>query len=177
MKNPRPKTQIVAELKSDRHRDPIEILMVEHERALQYTEILSRAAERIQKDGFSFDAYMEISGAVVFIETEMKLHETKEENFLFPLLAQLLPDVTSTLYIEHQELWSAMSQLRMIVKDVADGNIHGMSIIELVKATKYVADLLRDHIQKEDDTYFPQARKLLSAKQCRQLAKDFSEVR
>jgi hemerythrin-like domain-containing protein len=176
MKNSRRKTQAASELKSDRRGDPIAILMDEHERALRYTTILSKAAERIQKDGFSFDAYMEISDAINLIETEMKAHDKKEENFLFPLLAQRLPDQTNILYVEHRELWSAMSQLRIIVKDVADGNIHGMSIIELVKATRNVAELLRNHIQKENDVYFPQARKLLSIKQCRQLAKDFSKV-
>lgn len=162
--------------RSNYYSDPIEMLMADHERALRYTSILSQAAERIQKDGFSFEAYMEISDAIVYIDTEIRLHDRKEEDFLFPLLTQALPDETTVLCFEHRELWSAMSMLKTIVKDVAEGNIHGMSIIELVKATKNVAELLTNHIQKENDMYFPKARKLLSAKQCRQLAKDFSEV-
>lgn len=156
--------------------DPIDILKEEHERALHYTAILHNAAERIDKDGFSFESYMEISDVILYIETEIRLHDKKEEDFLFPLLARHLPDPPNVLWYEHRELWSAMSHLRAIVKDVADGNIHGSSIVELVKATKTVADFLKNHIEKENTSLLPEVKKILSAEEYRQLTQEIARA-
>ena len=157
-------------------KDPISALQEEHVRALRYTSILDAAAERIRRDGFSFESYTQISDAIQYIDTEIRVHDKKEENYLFPLLARHEPDPTNSLRYEHRELWSAMSQLRMIVKDVAEGNIHGSSISELVSATKAVADLLRNHITKEDEIIFPLVRTLLSSEEYGQLTKEIGEA-
>jgi len=154
--------------------DPMAALHEDHVTALRYTAILTEAAEHIRRDGFSFEAYTQISDAIEYIDTEIRIHDRKEENFLFPLLARHQPDPISTLRYEHRELWSAMSQLRMIVKDVADGNIRGSSISELVTATKAVADLLSHHIAKEDDVIFPMVRTMLSSEEYNQLTREFA---
>jgi hemerythrin-like domain-containing protein len=157
-------------------KDPISMLTEEHKQALHYTVTLNNAADRIKRDGFSFDAYMEISDAIIYIETEIRLHDKKEEEILFPLLVKYLPEQTNALRFEHRELWSAMSQLRMIVKDVSEGNIHGSTIFELVKATRAVADLLKNHIHKEDTFVFPQVRKLLSKEEYQRLTNNLAEM-
>jgi hemerythrin-like domain-containing protein len=157
------------------HKDPIVSLMEDHEKALEYTAILREAADRIKRDGFSFEAYMEISDAILFIETQIRQHDRKEEEHLFPLLARYLPDSPNTLRYEHRELWSAMAQLNAIVKDVADGNIHGSSIVELTNGAKTVAELLEHHIAKEN-SLFPMIKETVSPKEYEQLAEDLREA-
>lgn len=142
--------------------DPIAILMDEHDQALKLIEQLRAATQLIKREGFSLKAYTEISEVIQFINTQMRSHDVKEEDILFPLMERHTSEFSRVLRYEHRELWSAMNQLTHIVNDIANSNIHGTSISELVHTSQFVIDHLTSHIEKENTRLFPMVKQLLS---------------
>ena len=154
--------------------DPIEILMKEHEDGLKRLSELGGAAEYINANGFSFAAYSEITGAIRFINSEIRKHNEKEEKFLFPLMDRHADRQTIVMRNEHRELWKLFNRLLESVEDVEEGRIHPTTIRELVQSSKSLVELLTEHIRKENDLLFPMAKRMLTETEYEQLRQDIA---
>ncbi len=154
--------------------DPIELLVKDHEETLAQLEKMSSAAKSIQANGFSGPAFLQIAEAIRYIVNEVRRHNFKEEQYLFPLMDRHGNGTLLAMRQEHRELWRAMDELLLTVNDVEDGRIRGSSVRELVQSVFYVVDHLRNHIVKENSDLFPTVKRLLTEGEYDQLRKDIA---
>lgn len=94
---------------------------------------------------------------------ELKDHFTQEETILIPALQQTSfdPELTSRLLNEH-------GQIRSIVNHALVGEVDPTELSRF-------ASLLEQHIRFEERVYFPEAEKLLSESQLRELGEGLHE--
>lgn len=137
------------------HDDPLGILKLEHEAALKQLERLQNAADSIQANGFSAEAFEIIAKVGGFISTTLKLHDEKEEKILFPLIETHISGKTRPYHDEHRDLWKYFGELMKFVKDVEEGRLHGLSIREFVLCAQQLVTHLTNHIAKEEEMLFP----------------------
>jgi hemerythrin-like domain-containing protein len=112
--------------------------------------------------GFSSAAFSRIGEAIGFIDTEIRRHCEKEEQFLMPLIENHIPD-SREIRGEHRALWTAFRELRRHIQDIEDGRLRGTAIIDLVHSAHMIAEILGDHIARENDELFPMVKRLLNA--------------
>ena len=145
--------------------DPIEIFMHEHEMGLHQLALMANAAMSIEVNGFSAEAFRTIAEAIRYIGREIRCHNEREEEFLFPALDRHVSGPPGAMRQEHRELWRAFNELLKVVRDVEDGRLRGSSIRELVQLVNFIVDHLRDHIEKENTVLFPMAKRLLTSEE------------
>ena len=143
--------------------DPFERLSNEHDASLAHAERLGHAAEFIRTKGFSFEAFMQISRAVRFIETEIGRHKQKEEKYLYPLIERHQKGVAEAMMSEHRELWKAYCGLLEYVEDVEEGRIHTSTVQELVASATLLVELIKGHVARENEIIFPLAKRMLTS--------------
>lgn len=147
----------------------IEDLMHEHEAILFALKILDAMGRRLSADE-AVDA-ADLQGFIGFLqEFADKCHHGKEEGMLFPALvaagvAQKDGPVGVMLHeptLGRQWIHDMDASLRPMVDATA-----------FVRAARGYADLLRAHIQKENEVLFPMAERLLNPAQLDALFKAF----
>lgn len=156
--------------------DPIEVLMKEHDKALEKLSVIADSIESIQLHGFSGRAFQDLTNATSFISTEMRKHSDKEEKFLFPLLDKHVFESPNIMRHERWEIWQAFNELMASIKDVEDGRIHGTTICELIRSSQEVVEKFRNHIIKENTILFPMVKRVLRSEEYEQLRKDIISV-
>lgn len=142
--------------------DPIDALIREHVEVTRNLERLRNAAQQIQSEGFSFEAFVQISKAIRFIAIEVRHHNEKEEKYLLPVLERRARGSSESIRKEHRDLWRLFNRLLGSVEDIEEGRIHATTIRELVEASIALGGLLADHIAKENEIVFPLARKVFT---------------
>jgi hemerythrin-like domain-containing protein len=150
-------------------RDPIEILMQQHEEGMAELAIIAQAAKSIQVDGFSAKAFGEIAKAVRAIAAMITRHNTTEETLLLPMLERHIDAMPGSMLIEHREVNRTFNELLRSITDIEDGRIHGSSIRELLQLANYVVNHLGNHMTKENTILFPMARRLLTPEEYEKL--------
>ncbi|MBI4547585.1 MAG: hemerythrin domain-containing protein [Ignavibacteriae bacterium] len=153
-------------------RDPIGILMKEHDEVLQHLNRLAHATEYIKVNGFSYEAFAQITEALLYINMEIPKHNEKEEKYLFPLMDRHGNGSPALMRDEHRELLRALSALKECIKDVEELRIHPSTIHDLIKCSMAVIELLRSHIAKENTILFPRAKQVLTSDEYKQLRHD-----
>ncbi len=161
---------------SGQYMDPIDLLIMEHEKGLWQLEIIAHAAESIQIHGFSGKAFLEIANSTRVIDTEMRWHNEKEEKYLLTLLDKHVFESPNVLRHERREMWHAFNELLTSVKNVEDGRVHGTTIRELIQFTQQVVDKFRNQIMKENNDIFPMIKRVLTSDEYEQLRHDICFV-
>jgi len=151
--------------------DPLDLLMKEHEQGLLYVRRLREAADEIRTHGFSCEAFRRIGETIRFIDTEMRHHNQKEEQFLLPLIEPHIPEAPQEMRREHRTLWTAFEELRRHVQDIEDGRLRGTAITDLVQSALLIVYILSNHIGRENQVLFPAVKRLLNPKEYDQLTK------
>jgi hemerythrin-like domain-containing protein len=149
--------------------DPFLLLIEEHDTCNRLLGGMDNAVESIRLNGFSADAFRQISDAVRFIDSAIRLHHEREETYLFPLIERHNPGSTEVMRKEHRSLWSALRQLLRIVQDIEEGRLHGTSIRELLQTSRFIIDLVASHTRRENHVLFPMARKTLTTTEWNEL--------
>lgn len=155
-------------------RDPIDLLVKEHDEAIESLSRLEHATEHIRTVGFSFEAFTQISKALRYIGIEIKHHNEKEEKYLFPLLERHTSSLQKELREEHRELRRMYGKLSECVEDVEEGRIYATTVRDLLDASRALIDHLRSHIAKENNMLFPMAKRLLTKVEFEELGKRFA---
>lgn len=132
--------------------DPLTRFEEEHQHALGELERLEQAADGLE-DAEEPTEYLEIMRQVhTFLSTAVREHNENEERALFPLLGDEAP--TGVFEEEHVRLRALERELR----EALDGPHPTESAPTIALA---LVDLLRGHIDREDNVLFPLARGLL----------------
>ncbi len=155
----------------------IEKLHEEHQHALRELAALNNTAEALRGHGYSDDAIGRMRKAVTFINNDVRTHNEREEEYLFPELERMLPPSgpTGVMRSEHRALWDSLNALEAALK-----NIHPngeMALIHTVCAHAFaVVNLLTAHISKEDNILFPMAERLLQPAQLEELERVMKQL-
>src|SRR3990172_6911614 len=91
-------------------KDPLKILLQEHQDGLEHLARLEQAAESIQANGFSAEAIEEIIEAVRWMNNDVREHIVIEERYLFPAIERHGSDLPDSMRNDHHELRGAFSQ-------------------------------------------------------------------
>lgn len=154
--------------------DPARLLMEEHEQGIMYLTRLEEAAEYMQTKGFSFDAFRDVAEASRFIDTVLREHDEREEQFLFPRMEGYMNGEIESLRREHRELWREFRTFLECVSDVENMKIHTGTVRDLIHSARAVSELLRSHFTKEDEMLFDVAKRVLTTDEYRQLMKNIA---
>ena len=149
----------------------IDDLKHEHEAILSSLETLDVMVDRATK-GAQLSPE-DVRGFIGFLkEFADKCHHGKEEGILFPTLVQAgVPErggPIGVMLTEHTEG-------RRLIKDMEDAAAGALAAERFARAAQEYADLLRAHIQKENNVLFPAAERVLSPDALERISGRFEE--
>lgn len=166
---------------------PLESLLKDHQEALTKMAQLratticlkvkanapaDQAAPSLKNDLDHLDEIMAFFGG------ELKEHFEKEEKGLFPMLERHVKGDSGpvgVLLAEHQDFWKKYELLKARRESlVANGN-QGAIANEMYDISSQIIILLRGHIEKENTTLLPLARKLFSDEEFQELKGTWAE--
>lgn len=156
---------------------PTEILSAEH----RVIERVLGAIERMAHDAFDrgrIDVAAAKSAIAFLREFADARHHGKEEARLFPAMenAGLPPHQgpTAVMRYEHELGRAEVGRMAGAVRDFEEGK--GCSADAFAFAARTFADLLREHIAKEDEVLFPMADRMLGAAAQESLLAEFAKL-
>jgi regulator of cell morphogenesis and NO signaling len=152
-------------------------LREEHQHALRELAALNNTAEALRERGYFADAVERMRRAVVFINIDIRAHNEREEQYLFPEIERMLPAAgpTGVMRAEHRALWDALTLLE---KEIAcfDADTEKAVVQSICTYAFSVVNLLTGHISKEDHILFPMAERILSDSQLARLEDVMKEL-
>jgi hemerythrin-like domain-containing protein len=156
---------------------PTENLKHEHEMVLLVLEAAERESRSIRETGSAH--VPEIEEMVDFFKNFVdRCHHGKEERHLFPRMeARGLPagaGPVAVMLAEHEQGRAAVRAINAALTRVKGGD--GRAADELAGALTDYAELLRNHIFKENNVLFPMADQMLSTEDQTELADAFERV-
>ncbi len=152
-------------------RDPIAVFMQEHEEALVYLQRLKKASQDLRKNGYTEKVFAQLLKASAFVDEEVRDHNLKEEQMLFPVIERYVDGPTAVLRQDHQQLAKVYRKLRHGISALDESHDDEVSLIELCEAVDEIVTLMVNHIHKENHILFPLVRKFISTKELRDVAK------
>jgi hemerythrin-like domain-containing protein len=146
---------------------PIEILEACHQRIRRNCSLIERIARHLGTRGADEEARHAARGALRYFDDAGRNHHHDEEDDLFPAMAlrargedrALVAAVVERLRMEHTQLEAAWGAMRTRLEDVAGG---ARSAVSPVEAQAFSRAYDR-HMEIEEVTLFPLARRLLDA--------------
>ena len=147
-------------------KDPIAILMAQHEEGLAHLKELSGYIQRVERGEVTEEVLEGVRKTTAFINNEVRAYNEKEEELLFPELEKLLPPKGPTFVMreEHRRLWEALEKVEDTLERLERDKDRAV-IGEPVDSARFVVQLLGEHINKENSVLFPMARQLLTPEQ------------
>ena len=146
-------------------------LMNEHEAILSAILILERMIGTIEKP--TLVDTIDINDFIGFLkEFADKCHHGKEEGLLFPALVGAgIPDKGGPIGV----MLADHAQGRKLIRDMEESISPDVDRFKLAQAAGAYANLLRNHIQKENVMLFPMAERMLTETQLEKLYEGFEE--
>ncbi|MGN6609299.1 MAG: hemerythrin domain-containing protein [Jatrophihabitans sp.] len=137
-------------MKEDQNQDVVDILTTDHHEALQLLEQIKAAAGDQRRD---------LTDTLI---AELVRHSVAEEMFVYPAMKQHLDDGAEAVEHdtkEHEELETLMKQLEGLKADDAAFD----------ETLGQLEDVLRDHVQDEEQDQFPKLRAKIPAEELMKL--------
>jgi hemerythrin-like domain-containing protein len=152
---------------------PTQVLMAEHELILEALDALEKKVAAIQAGAAPDRTYFE--KAVSFLRTFAdKCHHGKEENLLFKRMAERgFPVQSGPLAVMLADHDAGRAFIRGIADGAAKLGTDPVAAKQIVENARGYIDLLRAHIDKENNVLFPMADRALGAEDQAFLSKEF----
>ncbi len=150
--------------------DPIALFMKEHDEALVYLQRLKKASQDLRKNDFSDKAFNQLIKASSFVDQEVREHNRKEENALFPIIERYVEGPTAVLRDDHIRLGKVYKKLRHGISALDESRDDEIALIELCEAVDEIVTLMVNHIHTENQILFPLVRKFITKKELREAA-------
>ena len=147
--------------------NPIQHLRREHDEALEVLGRLEVALRSLPAPS----ALDTVQQSIAFLDEEVRGHNQREEECLFPVLETVLPPAgpTAVMRTEHREFWSLLQALGAACREVP------LQPLVTQETGLMLVDLLRRHINKENRILFVMAQQLLSPEAMAQVARKMEE--
>jgi len=157
--------------------DPIALLMEEHRVIERGIRLLQKVAERIDA-GRDVEASV-LAELVDFVRNFAdRCHHGKEEKILFQTFAEKGIPVEGgpigVMLIEHEEGRRMARVMAEAASSIKDGDLSKSKVFS--ENAKSYAQLLTQHIYKEDNILYPMGRRLLSEEEKEELIRRFEVV-
>jgi hemerythrin-like domain-containing protein len=151
-------------------RDPIHLLKREHDATLAHLDRMELAVADLN-GARRAEALDTLQQGLDFLEEEIRAHGQLEEEVLYPALGLHVPKQTVDVMLEeHKELWWEMDLLRSALRrrepPANEVRWHAIALI----------DLLRRHIDKENNVIFLMTAQMLSEQEYRDLAEALTRM-
>ena len=157
-------------MKRSKIEDPIRHLRDEHDRVLAVVEAIEHAVVELQH-GQTPTALSALRDGLAFLQREVRAHAALEESVLYPALGLHLPPLTiEALTEEHSDIWWAMDLLEEGLREECE-----IRVAELRWHATALVDLLRRHIDKENNVLGTMVSRPLSPAESASLANAMSE--
>ena len=144
--------------------DPIHLLKDEHDATLAELDRMELAVADLN-GARRAQALATLQQGLDFLEHEVRAHGQLEEDVLYPALGPHVPKQTVDVMLEeHKELWWEMDLLQRAMRR------HEPPINEVRWHAIALIDLLRRHIDKENNVIFLMTAQMLSEQEYRDLA-------
>ena len=151
--------------------DPIARLMQEHDVAMEELSSLSKAAKSVQDHGLTADVRQRIVRAMEFIEDEVSIHNTSEEQALFPVLERYVEGPTQLMREDHKILKKEFVSLRRAATKLLRNGRSKSAATEFSSVARRVIQIFVNHIHKENHILFPLVQKFLTRDALREVAR------
>ncbi len=170
-------------------KDPFAVFVEEHNHGLAALEKMEQGADSLRRSGYSAEALRLIREANEFIKTEVKAHNQKEEDALFPVLGPYMPSpsIIDVIVEEHRELWDKEEDLQSLLgsllgdheelwaeEDRLEALLNSPNAPDnagaIAESAYNIIYMLRDHIDKENQILFPSAQSILSQEEVAKVA-------
>ena len=150
--------------------DPIHLLKEEHDATLAELERMELAVADLN-GARRAQALQRLQGGLDFLHAAVRAHGEREEQVLYPVLGRHVPKQTVEVMLEeHKELWWEMDLLQAALRrrDPPHNEVrwHAIALI----------DLLRRHIDKENNVIFLMTAQMLSEQEYRDLAEALTKM-
>jgi hemerythrin-like domain-containing protein len=151
--------------------DPIKLLRQEHDAVLEVVDRMELAVSDLQGSRRE-EALSTLREALDYLEKEVRAHGQKEEEYLYPALGRHVPKLTIDVMLEeHRDLWWRLDAFARVLSTAEP------SLNDLRWKTTAVVDLLRRHIDKENDVLFMMAAQMLSDREYADLSRAFEAMK
>jgi len=154
---------------------PTEELIYEHKAITSMLNVMSNISNSIKdkKVFYTNDVEKITDFLSVYVE---KCHRNKEENVFYPalLLSKYPPESIGLMINEHKLAKGCLDEIECCVENFKLGSTFSGEMIADCMAN-YV-QLIYDHIQKEENDYFPLANKTLSEDAQTEISKQFKLI-
>ncbi|HTR82363.1 MAG TPA: hemerythrin domain-containing protein [Bacteroidota bacterium] len=151
-------------------RDPIAIFLKEHDTALVQLRILKKSASEIKKKGYSEKAFKQLLKAIEFVYEEVRVHNGKEEDALFPVVERYVDGPTTVLRDDHLKMARIYKKLHYAVEVMRENHEDKTARAELGEAAEAIVHLMVNHIHKENQILFPLVKRFLTKEELRKVA-------
>jgi len=161
---------------------PTQILRAEHRQIDQQLNVLSAALRQLGDLGPDPEVLDRIEAVASYIDHEMALHHRKEEDCLFPFLAEHLASENLRLdarIADHEDLNIMNGKFKGALADcraAAAGRSARFSAQMLKGYGLYIVHLVREHLLKEDQILFLVADEYLTAEQEATILARFADI-
>ncbi len=152
-------------------RDPIALLMKEHEDALHRLQSLKKAAQDLRKKGYSEKTFKQLLKAVEYVDEEVRHHNKHEEDALFPIVERYVDGPTTVLREDHAKMAKIYKKLSYSIKAMQENNDDKVSRQELCESAEDIVHLMVNHIHKENQILFPMIQRFCTKEELREVAK------
>ncbi|MCA9450627.1 MAG: hemerythrin domain-containing protein [Candidatus Omnitrophica bacterium] len=156
---------------------PTETLMKEHRIIEQVLNCLEKIAEEAKVNGKLEEDQVE-EALDFFKKFADACHHGKEEDCLFPLIHERgIPKdggPIGQMLLEHKLGREAIRKMEDAIPAASEGNPIALAIF--LEGARDFVQLLRSHIQKEDQVLFPMANQVLSSEDQEKVSASFQEA-
>ncbi|MDQ3775060.1 MAG: hemerythrin domain-containing protein [Pseudomonadota bacterium] len=156
--------------------DGLAVLLAYHERFLVEGQRLVAFAATLAQQGLDEAGAAEALRLAEWYENAMPLHHRDEERALFPRIVNrsfLIDGMIERLALDHDEIEAAWGELAPLLR-------HPEQIANpkrLSQVTHPFEKLLREHIVRENEDFFPKLETLLASDQRRDIGLDMARLR
>ena len=151
-------------------RDPIHLLKKEHDTTLDLLDRMEFAVADLNGPRRT-QALETLQMGLDSLQKEIRAHAKLEEEVLYPALGRHVPQQTVQVMLEeHKELWWEMDQLHDALRR------HEPPFNEIRWHAIALIDLLRRHIDKENNVIFLMTAQMLSEQEYRDLAEALTRM-
>lgn len=152
-------------------RDPIALLMKEHEEALTRLHRLKKDAQDLKRKGYTEKTFRSLLKAVEYVDEEVRVHNKHEEDALFPVVERYVDGPTAILREDHARMAKIYKKLQYSIKALKENNDDRTSRLELCDSAEEIVQLMVNHIHKENQILFPMIQRFCTKEEIREIAK------
>jgi hemerythrin-like domain-containing protein len=156
---------------------PTEILMDEHKLILAVLDSLEEAADRLD-NGSPIDPDFFLDAAEFVAGFADKCHHGKEEDILFVAMTAMdMPQDSGPVAVmlaEHDEGRQYTAGFRTAAQQMKEGDTSAAA--DVVRNAYDYVNLLREHINKEDNVLYPMAEQIIPMDAMAKMSEEFQRV-